>query len=70
MSCGDFSEDLEQKLEVMHHSAFNNQDIFERTDYFESIFPSLRIQKPGYDLYGSSTMVLTIVAVYIFIFYS
>ena len=30
----------------------------------------MKIQKPGYDLYGSSTVFLTILALYVFIGYS
>jgi hypothetical protein len=29
------------------------------------IFPSLKIQKPGYDLYGSTTAVLMVMLIYI-----
>jgi hypothetical protein len=37
--------------------------------YFEKIFPSLKIQKPGYDLYGTTTVILSLIALYIFLFY-
>jgi len=33
------------------------------------IFPSLKIQKPGYDLYGSTTLVLTIIVIFVFVFF-
>jgi hypothetical protein len=42
---------------------------FERSKYFEKIFPSLKIQKPGYDLYGSTTLFLGILAIYVFLYY-
>lgn len=32
----------------------------------ENLFPSLKIQKPGYDLYGSTTSTLAILALYVF----
>jgi hypothetical protein len=44
-------------------------DFFDTSPYFENLFPSLKIQKPGYDLYGSSTIFLTILAIFIFLFY-
>lgn len=43
--------------------------IFERNDYFDRIFPSLKVQKPGYDLYGTTTTILGIIGIYIFIYY-
>jgi hypothetical protein len=43
--------------------------IFEKLPYFDQIFPSLRIQKPGYDLYGSTTCVLGLTCVYVFFMY-
>jgi hypothetical protein len=43
---------------------------FEKISYFDSIFPSLRIQKPGYDLYGSITMVLVMIAIFVFNFFT
>ena len=44
--------------------------IFERNNYFDRIFPSLKVQKPGYDLYGSTTTILAIIGAYIFIFFN
>jgi hypothetical protein len=40
--------------------------IFEKSRYMDNLFPSLKIQKPGYDLYGSTTCVLLVMVVYIF----
>jgi hypothetical protein len=40
--------------------------IFERAKYFNRLFPSLKIQKPGYDLYGSTTIFLTIIVIFVF----
>jgi hypothetical protein len=37
--------------------------------YFDHLFPSLQIQKPGYDLYGSTTSFLGVLAVYVFCCY-
>jgi len=33
------------------------------------VFPSLKIQKPGYDLYGSTTSFLMLLAIYVFVFW-
>ena len=34
--------------------------------YFQKLFPSLRIQKPGVDYYGSTTLLLAFICIYIF----
>ena len=43
--------------------------IFESMKYFNKLFPQLKIQKPGYDLYGSTNIFLTIVILFVFIFF-
>jgi len=43
--------------------------IFERNDYFDRIFPSLKVQKPGYDLYGTTTTILALIGIYVFLFF-
>tara|TARA_B110000285_G_scaffold224371_1_gene281126 strand:+ start:116 stop:607 length:492 start_codon:yes stop_codon:yes gene_type:complete len=40
--------------------------IFEKSKYFNKLFPDLKIQKPGYDLYGSTNIFLTIVIIFVF----
>jgi predicted membrane protein len=39
--------------------------MFEKSKYFNSMFPSLKIQKPGYDLYGSSTISLALLTIFV-----
>lgn len=68
-SNGDFQEDLDEKIDFLEGKTEPSFDIFDRIPYFENLFPSLKIQKPGYDLYGSSTIFLTILAIFIFLFY-
>lgn len=70
LSSGDFDEDLDAKIKIISDKNLPKQGFFEKNDYFDSVFPSLKIQKPGYDLYGSSTVFLTILALYVFIGYS
>jgi len=65
-SAGDHKEDLEEKFDTIHDRIVNNPGFFEKHDYFDRIFPSLKVQKPGYDLYGSTNTVLGIIGVYIF----
>jgi hypothetical protein len=43
---------------------------FEKYAYFDGMFPSLKIQKPGYDYYGSSTLTLGILIIFTFTCYS
>jgi len=38
--------------------------------YFNRIFPSLKIQKPGYDLYGATNVFLAVLIVITFTSYS
>jgi len=42
---------------------------FERSQYFGQLFPSFKIQKPGYDFYGRTTVFLAILALYVFFNY-
>jgi hypothetical protein len=70
ISNGDFEQDLDDKIEMIQKKNVPKLGFFEKRQYFESVFPSLKIQKPGYDLYGSSTVFLTILAVYVFVGYS
>jgi hypothetical protein len=53
-------------MEIIENRGSIKPGIFERTKYFEQIFPSLKIQKPGYDLYGTSTAILGITCIYVF----
>lgn len=64
-SSGDFKEDFVDKFESKDDRELNNPGIFERNHYFERIFPGLNIQKPGYDLYGTTTSILGLIALYI-----
>lgn len=43
--------------------------MFENNPYFDRIFPGLKIQKPGYDLYGLTTSILGLIGLYIFMYY-
>lgn len=70
ISSGDFEEDSAEKVEFIRNKSNPKLGYFEKREYFEKLFPGLRIQKPGYDLYGSSTLVLSILAIYVFIFYA
>lgn len=69
-SAGDFKADFADKFEELSDRELNHPGWFEKQDYFERIFPSLKVQKPGYDLYGTTTSILGIIAIYIFIYYS
>lgn len=58
-----------EKFDSIDDRELNNPGFFERRAYFDRLFPSLKVQKPGYDLYGLTTSILGILAAYIFIFY-
>lgn len=60
---------LKNKL-IENRNSIPNPGFFEASPYFNNIFPELLIQKPGYDLYGSTTIFMFIMCIYIFSFYS
>ena len=66
ISAGDCDVQLEKNLDIIENRGSIKPGIFERTKYFEQIFPSLKIQKPGYDLYGTSTAILGITCIFVF----
>lgn len=68
-SAGDTQAEYDEKFEIISDREINHPGWFEKKAYFERIFPSLKVQKPGYDLYGSTTCVLGLMVVYIFMYY-
>jgi hypothetical protein len=69
LSNGEYKEDMLEKFDSLDDRELNNPGFFERRHYFDRIFPSLKVQKPGYDLYGTTTTILGVIAIYIFIYY-
>jgi hypothetical protein len=69
MSGGDNEIDFNNKSDVIKRRNKPVMGVFERLKYFNRMFPSLKIQKPGYDLYGCTNIFLTIVIVFVFSFY-
>lgn len=61
---------MEAKFDSIDDRELNNPGMFERREYFDRLFPSLKVQKPGYDLYGLTTTICGVLAVYIFMYYS
>jgi hypothetical protein len=70
ISAGDYQEEFEEMFKEIDERKKPKPGMFEKRPYFDKIFPSLKIQKPGYDLYGSSTIILSLTAVYVFMFYN
>ena len=56
-------------MELLDKKETPRLGLFERNKYFDKVFPSLKIQKPGYDLYASTTIFLGILLLYVFAFY-
>jgi len=57
---------MDQKIELKLGFKIKEKPTwFEKSSYIKSIFPSLKIMKPGYDLYGTTTLVLAILAVFV-----
>lgn len=69
MSAGDFERDLEERLDAVARRGIAKVGLFEKSQYFRRLFPSLKIQKPGYDLYGTTTTVLFLLALYTGLYY-
>jgi hypothetical protein len=52
LSAGDFDDDFEEKNYVIEGKDIPKKGFFENNPYFNTLFPSLKIQKPGEDYYG------------------
>jgi len=70
LSAGDFDEDFKDKNYIIDGKSIPKKTFFEKNEYFTTLFPSLKIQKPGEDYYGSTTCFLALTLVYIFMFWS
>jgi len=70
LDAGMYEQDFDEKFAEIDKRKLPKLGWFEKNNYFDSIFPSLRIQKPGYDLYGSITMVLVMIAIFVFNFFT
>ena len=66
MSAGDNEVDFIQKSNLIIDRNKPHLGMFEKSKYFDNLFPALKIQKPGYDLYGSTTIFLTILIIFVF----
>jgi len=70
ISAGDYQEEFDEMFEEIDNREKPKIGFFDKKEYFEKVFPPLKIQKPGYDLYGSSTICLTLMALFVFLFYN
>lgn len=64
-SSGDFGEDIEDKMQQLEQKNLPEMTYFETWQYFDRLFPGLRVQKPGTDYYGSTTLLLAILAIFV-----
>jgi hypothetical protein len=69
LSGGDNNVEIEQKSNILKLRNKSDFGIFEK-GYFNRIFPALKIQKPGYDIYGATNVFLTVLIVLTFISYN
>lgn len=69
ISAGDHQEEFDEMFDELDKRTRPSIGYFEKREYFDKVFPALKIQKPGYDLYGTSTTVLAFLALYVFMFY-
>lgn len=68
-SSPDFEGDYQAKDDEKEKRTQPKLGVFEKSKYMNKIFPSLKIQKPGYDLYGTTTTIFAIISVFVFIQY-
>jgi hypothetical protein len=66
----DYDQDIINKEEEIERRSQPKLGLFEKSKYMEKIFPSLKIQKPGYDLYGCTTSIFACISVFVFVMYS
>ena len=67
MSAGDFNQDFEDKREALQERQRSELGWFESSAYFARIFPSARLQKPGYDLYAVQSLALAAIALFVWV---
>jgi hypothetical protein len=70
LSAGDTQILLDEKVEKIEIRKEEKMGIFESSAYMANLFPNLKIQKPGYDLYGSTTSLLAVIALFVFFCFS
>ena len=68
-SACDFKEEYRRKNGLIEHKQSPALGPFERWVYFKRIFPGENLQKPGYDLYASTNVVLFILLFFIFSYF-
>jgi len=69
ISAGDFEGELVDKFEIITTRTKPRLGFFESREYFDKLFPSFKIQKPGQDLYLKTTLFLALIAYYVFAYY-
>lgn len=65
----DFKEEYLRKNGLIEYKNSPPLGPFERWHYFKRIFPSENLQKPGYDLYASTNIVLFVLVFFIFCYF-
>jgi len=69
LSACDYEGEFADKFDIINERRKPKTGIFESSPYFEKLFPSHKIQKPGTDYYGRTTLFLAILALYVFSYY-
>lgn len=57
---------MEEKMRLIEQRDLPDKTYFEDSQYFDRLFPVLRIQKPGIDYYGMTTLTLAILGIFVF----
>ena len=61
VSAADNEEEFEAKFKMIDERKRDDLGWFEKNRYFQNIFPSMKIQKPGYALYGTEAFIMGII---------
>jgi hypothetical protein len=70
LSAGEEYITFNEKLDMVDLRKRPNLSMFDKNKFLQGIFPSLKLQKPGYDIYARTTFILILLFVYVFMFFS
>jgi len=59
-----------EKLDSVEIRKKPKQTMFDKSEFLQEVFPPLRIQKPGYDIYARTTFTLILILLFVFMFFS
>jgi hypothetical protein len=64
ISAADYEEEFAAKFDLIEERKQKETGWFEKQSYLKRIFPTLKIQKPGKDLYGWEALLMGVILLY------